>query len=57
MCIPNEIPIVFHNGSNYDYIIKELAKDFEEKFELLGENTEKYKTIFVPIAKRIYKNW
>ena len=50
------IPIVFHNGSNYDYIIKELAKDFEEKFELLGENTEKYKTIFVPIAKRIYKN-
>ena len=56
MYIPNEIPIVFHNGSNYDYIIKELAKDFEEKFELLGENTEKYKTIFVPIVKRIYKN-
>ena len=30
--IPNEIPIVFHNGSNYDYlfIIKELANEFEE---------------------------
>ena len=34
---------VFHNGSNYDYdfIIKELANEFEEIFECLGENTEK----------------
>ena len=38
--VPNEIPIVFPNGSNYVYnfIIKELAKEFEE---CLGENTEK----------------
>ena len=29
--IPNEIPVVFHNGSNYDYnfISKELANEFE----------------------------
>ena len=29
--VPNEIPVVFHNGSNYDYhfIIKELADEFE----------------------------
>ena len=29
--IPKEIPILFHNGSTYDYhfIIKELAKEFE----------------------------
>ena len=29
--VPNEIPVVFHNGSNYDYyfIIKELANEFE----------------------------
>ena len=28
---PKEIPVVFHNGSSYDYhfIIKELAEEFE----------------------------
>ena len=38
-----EIPVVFHNGSTYDYhfIIKALAEEFEEKFECLSENTEK----------------
>ena len=38
--------VVFHNGSTYDYhfIIKELAKEFEEQFECLGENTENYIT-------------
>ena len=51
--VPNEIPVVFHNGSNYDYhfIIKELANEFEEQFECLGENTEKYKCFSVPIEK------
>ena len=41
--VPNEIPVVFHNVSNYDYhfIIKELANDFEGQFECLGETTEK----------------
>ena len=36
--IPNEIPIVFHNGSTYDYhfIIKELVKEFEGNFECFG---------------------
>ena len=53
--IPKEIPIVFHNGSTYDYhfIIKELVKEFEGNFECLGENTEKYITFSVPIKKRI----
>ena len=41
--VPKEIPVVFHNGSTYDYhfIIKELAKEFEGNFDCLGENTEK----------------
>ena len=53
--VPNEIPVVFHNGSNYDYhfIIKELENEFEEQFEYIGENTEKYKTFSVPIEKEV----
>ena len=53
--IPKEIPVVFHNGSTYDYhfIIKELVKEFDGNFECLGENTEKYITFSVPIKKKI----
>ena len=53
--IPKEIPIVFHNGSTYDYhfIIKELVKEFDGNFECLGENTEEYITFSVPIKKKI----
>ena len=52
---PKEIPIVFHNGSTYDYhfIIKELVKEFDRNFECLGENTEKYITFSVPVKKEI----
>ena len=51
--IPNEIPVIFHNGSTYDYhfIIKELAKEFKGNFECSEENTEKYITLSVPIKK------
>ena len=53
--IPKEIPVVFHNGSTYDYhfIIKELVKEFDGNFECLGENREKYITFSVPIKKKI----
>ena len=53
--IPKEIPIVFHNGSTYDYhfIIKELIKEFDGNFECLGENTEKYITFSAPRKKKI----
>ena len=53
--IPKEIPIVFHNGSTYDYHfrIKELVKEFDGNFECLGENTEKYITFSVPSKKEI----
>ena len=57
--IPKNTPVIFHNGSTYDYhfIIKELASEFEGNFECLGENTEKYITFSVPIKKRIeYKD-
>ena len=41
--VPKEIPVVFHNGSTYEYhfIINELAKEFDGNFNCLGENTEK----------------
>ena len=47
--------MIFHNFSNHDYhfIIKELAKEFEEQFKCLGENTEKYITFSVPIKKEL----
>ena len=53
--VPKEIPVVFHNGSTYDYhfIIKKLVKQFEGNFECLGENNEKYITFSVPLKKKI----
>ena len=45
-----ESPLVFHNGSSYDYhlIIKEPAKEIKES-KCLGENTERYITFSVPV--------
>ena len=53
--IPKKISVVFHNGSiyNYHFIIKDLAEEFEEEFECLRENTEKYITFLVPIKKEL----
>ena len=55
--VPNESPVVFHNGSRYNYysIIKELASRFEGKSEYLRENTENFKTFSVPIEKEVTK--
>ena len=49
------IPVVFHNGSNYDYhfIIKEIAEEFKKQFTCFGESTEKYITFTVPIEKEV----
>ena len=51
--ITKEIPVVFHNGSTYDYqfITKKLPKEFKGNFECLLGNTEKYITFSVPIKK------
>ena len=53
--IPREIPIIFHNGSRYDYhfIIKKLAEEFKGNFDFLGKNTEKYITLSAPIKKNL----
>ena len=53
--IQKEIPVVFRNGFTHDYhfTIKQLAKEFDRRFECLGENTEKYITLSVPISKEL----
>ena len=55
--MPNKIPLVFYNGSNYDYysIIQELENEFKGQFECLGENIQKYKTFSVSIEKEVTK--
>ena len=55
--VPKETPVVFHNGSKYDYhlITKELAKEFEKQFTCLGENTKKYITFSVPKKKEVVR--
>ena len=52
----NEIAVVFHNGSNYDYhfIIKELASEFEENLSIL-EKIQKSTKPFCSNRKRSYK--
>ena len=34
--VPEEVPVNFHNSPNYNFIIKELANEFEGQFECLG---------------------
>ena len=47
-----EVPIIFHNGSYYDYhfVISQLAISFKMygSFPCLGENSERYITFSVP---------
>ena len=51
--VQREIPVITHNGSKYvdHFIIKVLAEEFKGQFECLGEITEKYITLSVPIKK------
>ena len=51
-----EIPVVFHNGSTYDYhsIINKFAKKFYGQLGWLGENTEKYFTFSLPFSRELY---
>ena len=53
--VTKKIPVVFHNGSTYDYhfIIKQLADTFKGQFECLGENTKKYIAFSLPIKKEV----
>ena len=45
--VPKNIPIVFDNGSIYDYhfIVKQLAEEFNGQFETIPENIDHYQMI------------
>ena len=53
-----DIPVVIHNGSNYDFhlIITELAKEFRSEIHCIPEDKEKYKTFSIPIMHREVNN-
>ena len=53
-----DIPVVIHNGSNYDFhlIITELAKGFRSEIHCIPEDKEKYKTFSIPIMRREVNN-
>ena len=48
-----DIPVFFHNGTNYDFnlIINELAKEFRSEMICIPLNTNKYMSFSVPIKK------
>ena len=53
-----DIPVIIHNGSNYDFhlLIKDLAKEFKSDMYCLGENTEKYISFSVKIDTKKVDN-
>ena len=50
-----DIPVFFHNGTNYDFnlIINELAKEFRSEMRCIPLNTNKYMSFSIPIKKEI----
>ena len=57
--VPKKIPIVFHNGSKYDYhfIIKERAENVKKQYTCFGQNTDKKQCkIHNLYSSRSYRN-
>ena len=54
--VPNEIPVVFHSGSDYDYhfVIKQLATSLRESLNVLGK-IQKSTSFSVSIEKEVIK--
>ena len=46
-----DIPIIFHNGRNYDFnlVITELAKEFRSDMRCIPLNTNKYMSFSIPL--------
>ena len=48
-----DVPVIFHNGSNYDFnlLIEEFAKEYKSDINWIPLNTNKYISFSVPIKK------
>ena len=57
--VPKSLPIVFHNGSNYDYhfIIKDLAEEFKKQCTWWRRTYWKIYNLYSSNKRRSYKNW
>ena len=57
--VPKKVPIVFNNGSNYDYhfVIKELAEEFEKPIYLFRRKHWQIHNLYSSNRKKSYKNW
>ena len=53
-----DIPVFFHNGTNYDFnlVIPELAKEFKPELHCIPLNGEKFMSFSIPIKKKTYAN-
>ena len=49
-----DIPVLFHNGTNYNFnlIITELVEEFRSELQCIPVNTNKYMSFSIPIKKR-----
>ena len=56
--VQRDIPVFFHNGTNYDFnlIINELAKEFRSELQCIPLNGEKFMSLSIPIKKKTYAN-
>ena len=51
--VPKDIPILIHYASDdTHFIINQLAEEFKDKLNCIGENMEKYITFSAPIKKK-----
>ena len=52
--VQRDIPVFFHNSTNYDFnlIINELAKEFRSELHCIPLNGEKFMSFSIPITKR-----
>ena len=50
-----DVPVIFHNGSNYDFnlLIEEFAKEYKSDINCIPLNTNKYMSFSVPIKKEV----